>query len=286
MAASSQHATYSSRPYTSGLSKLPDRGPSSQNPNFGASSNAYGAPANVYPTSAAQQQQQQQNNPYGGAPYGAGGVGQPTGTAGASTQQREAQRLERERAERAERERIEREGRDRFEELSEEQREEVREAFALFDLDKDGHIDYHELKVAFKALGFDVPKQELVGILERFGVPPTAVRGDNVARAGAAARASATALPRAERNLLPLQPFLHICATRILARDPRDEILRAFALFDADAKGKITLDDLRRVARELGEGLQEEELVAMIEEFDIRGEGGIGREEFVGICLG
>jgi Ca2+-binding EF-hand superfamily protein len=79
---------------------------------------------------------------------------------------------------------------------------------------------------------------------------------------------------------------LTIAAQRIAARDPREEISRAFELFDADGKGRIELGDLRRVARELGEGLQEEELQAMIEEFDIRGEGGISREEFIGICLG
>jgi len=75
-------------------------------------------------------------------------------------------------------------------------------------------------------------------------------------------------------------------ASRILARDPRDEILRAFELFDDGNKGNITLADLRRVARELGEGLQEEELMAMIDEFDMDGDGAISREEFVGICLG
>ena len=69
-------------------------------------------------------------------------------------------------------------------------------------------------------------------------------------------------------------------------RDPRDEILRAFDLFDQDQKGTIDLADLRRVARELGEGLSDEELVAMIEEFDLDGDGAIGKEEFVGICLG
>lgn len=62
--------------------------------------------------------------------------------------------------------------------------------------------------------------------------------------------------------------------------------MRAFELFDADNKGRIELQDLRRVARELGEGLQEEELAAMIDEFDVRGEGGIGRDEFLGICMG
>lgn len=86
--------------------------------------------------------------------------------------------------------------------------------------------------------------------------------------------------------LLSHATFTNIAAQRILARNPRDEILRAFELFDADNKGRIELQDLRRVARELGEGLQEEELAAMIDEFDVRGEGGIGRDEFVGICMG
>lgn len=71
-----------------------------------------------------------------------------------------------------------------------------------------------------------------------------------------------------------------------MARDPREEILRAFELFDTENKGRISIDDLRRVARELGEGLQEEELQAMIDEFDVRSEGGIDRETFLGICLG
>ena len=43
-------------------------------------------------------------------------------------------------------------------ELSEEQRQEIKEAFDLFDTDKTGTIDYHELKVAMRALGFDVKK--------------------------------------------------------------------------------------------------------------------------------
>ncbi len=86
--------------------------------------------------------------------------------------------------------------------------------------------------------------------------------------------------------VLTLPAFQTIAAKLISERDPKDEILRAFALFDTEDKGMISLEDLRREARELGEGLEEEELVAMIEEFDLEGKGGVGRDEFVGICMG
>lgn len=49
--------------------------------------------------------------------------------------------------------------------LTEDQRQEIKEAFELFDSDKDGAIDYHELKVAMRALGFDLKKAEVLKLL-------------------------------------------------------------------------------------------------------------------------
>lgn len=49
--------------------------------------------------------------------------------------------------------------------LTEDQRQEIKEAFELFDSDKDGAIDYHELKVAMRALGFDMKKAEVLKLL-------------------------------------------------------------------------------------------------------------------------
>ena len=55
---------------------------------------------------------------------------------------------------------------------------------------------------------------------------------------------------------------------RFKDRDPTDEILKAFKLFDEEGSGKITLRNLRKIARELGENLSDDELQAMIDEFD------------------
>uniref|UniRef100_A0A8D0LHI0 Centrin 3 n=2 Tax=Sus scrofa TaxID=9823 RepID=A0A8D0LHI0_PIG len=53
-------------------------------------------------------------------------------------------------------------------ELSEEQKQEIKDAFELFDTDKDEAIDYHELKVAMRALGFDVKKADILKILKDY----------------------------------------------------------------------------------------------------------------------
>ena len=59
--------------------------------------------------------------------------------------------------------------------LSEEQRGELTEAFELFDTERCGRIDYHQLKIAMRALGFDVRKADVLRIMGEHGVTP--VRG-------------------------------------------------------------------------------------------------------------
>jgi centrin-3 len=70
---------------------------------------------------------------------------------------------------------------------------------------------------------------------------------------------------------------------KYLARDPEAEMRKAFALFDEDNTGCISLKNLKKVARELGEEIPDAELEAMIEEFDTRGDGTISEQDFLSI---
>ena len=65
--------------------------------------------------------------------------------------------------------------------------------------------------------------------------------------------------------------------------DNKDDILKVFRLFDDDDSGAITLNDLLRVSRELGETMTPAELKEMIDRADLDGDGVISPEEFVNI---
>ncbi|GBB90842.1 hypothetical protein RclHR1_17940005 [Rhizophagus clarus] len=141
--------------------------------------------------------------------------------------------------------------------LSEEQKVEIKEAFELFDTDKDDALDIHGLKFAMKALGFDEKKPELLKILRQHD--------------------------KNEEGVIAFEDFFKVMAERVINRSPIEEIHRAFQLFDDDNTGKISLHNLKRVAKELGENLDEDELQAMIDEFDLDEDGEINEEEFVKI---
>ncbi|KAL0215742.1 hypothetical protein P9112_007926 [Eukaryota sp. TZLM1-RC] len=134
-------------------------------------------------------------------------------------------------------------------ELSEEAKQEIQEAFSLFDA--------KELKVAMRALGFEPQKDEIRRILA------------DVDREG--------------KGVIDFNDFLAIMTEKISSRNPREEMLKAFRLFDDDNTGKITFKNLKRVARELGEQMADEEIEEMIQEADLDGDGAVSLDEFMRI---
>lgn len=127
----------------------------------------------------------------------------------------------------------------------------------MFDTDGVGKIDTKELKVAIRALGFEPKKEEIKKMIA--DIDP----GDT--------------------GKLSFDDFLTLMSIKMAEKDSKEEILKAFRLFDDDDTGKISFKNLKRVAKELGENLTDEELQEMIDEADRDGDGEISQEEFLRI---
>ncbi|KAJ3220856.1 hypothetical protein HK099_003947 [Clydaea vesicula] len=141
-------------------------------------------------------------------------------------------------------------------ELTPEQKQEIREAFDLFDTDGSGTIDIKELKVAMRALGFEPKKEEIKKMISDID------KGTGT---------------------MDFNEFLELMSLKMSERDSKEEIFKAFKLFDDDETGKISFKNLKRVAKELGENLTDEELQEMIDEADRDGDGEINPDEFLRI---
>jgi Ca2+-binding EF-hand superfamily protein len=138
-------------------------------------------------------------------------------------------------------------------ELNEEQVTEIREAFDLFDVKGTGLVQRKELKVMMRALGIEARKETLARL--------------QAGRTGP----------------MQYEEFLSLMTTLLNEKDIHDEMMRAFNLFDMDGRGKITFEDLKRVANELNEVLSDDELREMIREADIDQDGAVNASEFVRI---
>merc|ERR1740138_1196505 len=84
---------------------------------------------------------------------------------------------------------------------------------------------------------------------------------------------------------ISFQTFQEVMATKMHARDPTEEAIKAFRLFDDDETGTISLKNLRRVAKELGENMTDEELQVVVDYCDMNARGEISMEDFCNISL-
>ena len=118
--------------------------------------------------------------------------------------------------------------------LTEDEIEEIKEAFDLFDTDGSGAIDPKELKAAMQSLGFEAKNQTIFQMISD--------------------------LDKNKSGTIDFEEFLDMMTARMSDKDTREDIAKVFRLFDDDNTGTITLRNLRRVARELGETMTDEEL--------------------------
>jgi len=128
----------------------------------------------------------------------------------------------------------------------------LKEAFALFDSDRDGEITVEELGKVMRTHGFHPTDEELCDM----------IRNVDTNANGA----------------IDFNEFIEM----MVKRDSRieDDVAHAFKVFDRDGDGLISEEELRLTMNNLGEPLTEAEVKSMIAEADLDGDGKINFQEF------
>ncbi|XP_016280494.1 uncharacterized protein LOC100011661 [Monodelphis domestica] len=142
-------------------------------------------------------------------------------------------------------------------ELSEGQKREIKETFNFFDVDGSGNIDLKELKTAVCALGFEPKKEEIHKMMAE--------------------------IDKEGLGTMNFESFLTVITTKMREKDEKEQLLKAFKLFDDDNTGCITLKNIKKVAKELGENLSDDELQEMLDEAGRSGNGKLNEREFLKI---
>ena len=82
---------------------------------------------------------------------------------------------------------------------------------------------------------------------------------------------------------IDFEEFLELMTARVSDKDTRENIRKIFNLFDDEKTGFISIKNLRRVAKELGETIDDSELQEMVERADTDNDGLVSEEEFYNI---
>ena len=143
--------------------------------------------------------------------------------------------------------------------LSEEKITEFKEAFEIFDKDKDGYITTKELGDIMKNLGQSPSEAELQDMINEVDIDGN--------------------------GTIDFKEFLGLMARKMRESDSEEELIEAFKVFDRDGNGLISSEELLHVMVTLGENTNLEEIEDLIKEADLDGDGFINYEEFLKLVL-
>ena len=127
--------------------------------------------------------------------------------------------------------------------ISTEENEDLRQAFDLFDIKENGKIDPSEIKETMKQLGFDTKNPTIYKIIEDLDTEESKSNGG-----------------------ISFSEFTEIMHKRLGDRESKEGARRIFDLFVDDENAEyILLESLKKIAKELGEKMSEDDLKEMIE---------------------
>lgn len=148
----------------------------------------------------------------------------------------------------------------------------LREAFALFTRspDEGGEITTDELGKVLRTHGFRPSDDELKAMIDNVGKDAQVqVPVDRTRRSSSVSSV---------QGGIDFDEFIAMMTRQ--GSDVSEDIAHSFKVFDRDSDGLITKEELMITMNNLGEPLSEEEVVTMIEEADLDGDGKINFMEF------
>ena len=146
-----------------------------------------------------------------------------------------------------------------MDDIPESRLKEFRDAFELFDKDKDGIITAKELGNVMKSLNHDPTEYELNEMIAEVDIDGN--------------------------GQIDFEEFVCLMNKRSKETDTEEEVINAFKVFDKDGQGLISSNELYHIMTTLGDKLTEDEVEEMIREADIDGDGFINYEEFVRMMM-
>lgn len=140
--------------------------------------------------------------------------------------------------------------------LTADQRAEMRDAFDLFDQDRDSKITSGELSQMMKKLGQNPDPAEIRSIMR--------------------------ACDTKNKGYIDFEDF---CTTlyKFSPRDLSEQVKDAFEMIDGDGSGAISSDEIKQILTTIGDQATEAEIDEIVREIDLDGDGEIDYQEFVKI---
>ena len=139
--------------------------------------------------------------------------------------------------------------------LSRDKVADLQQSFDVYDRDKDGLVSFTELSDLMNYVGAKCTESELQDLVNEVDVN--------------------------ERGHISKDDFISLMGRKLKDSDTEDELIEAFQIFDKDNSKLISAKKLLDVFRKIDDTIKEEEVLQMIKENDVDGDGFLNYDEFV-----
>ncbi|CAG5106493.1 Oidioi.mRNA.OKI2018_I69.chr1.g2869.t1.cds [Oikopleura dioica] len=139
--------------------------------------------------------------------------------------------------------------------LGEEKLKHYQETFKKYDKNEDGTVTTAELATVLKESKKDLSNQQIEDAVQKYDADGN--------------------------GIIDFFEFIKLMANFNRDEEGEEAIRAVFRVFDKDGNGFISTKELREILKELGDDVSDKEIIEMIRNVDIDGDGKVNYDEFV-----